>query len=60
MKLIGHLPRWTGGEEVEVDLLLVPNLIVFVMLWLVPYWSYAWRFRALWRYLLWHLGCDLC
>lgn len=56
MKLRGRLPRWTGGDEVEVDLLLVPNTFVFIMFVLAPYWEYAWKFKALWRYLLWQLG----
>jgi len=56
VKLIGRLPRWTGSDEVEVNLLLIPNAIVFVMFLLAPHWKFAWKFRALWRYLLWHLG----
>ena len=56
MKLIGRLPRWAGGDEVEVNLLLIPNAIVLVMFLLAPYWGFAWKFRALWRYLLWYLG----
>jgi len=60
MKLIGRLPRWTGGDEVVVDLLIVPNAFVFFMFVLAAHWEYAWKFRALWKYLLWHLGCDVC
>jgi hypothetical protein len=57
MKLRGRIP-WTG-DEVEVNLLLLPNTFVFTMFVLAPHWGLAWKFKALWFYLLDPLMADI-
>lgn len=54
MKIRGHLPIL--GDEVEVNLLLFPNVIAWAFIMLAPYWEFAWKFKALWQHLLWQLG----
>jgi len=57
MKLKGRIPF--TGDEVEVNLLLLPNTFVFFMFVLAPHWGLAWKFKALWLYFFMPLMVDV-
>jgi len=64
MRLQGRLPtlqgatRWLSrgglhmrlGDQIEVDVLLFPNAVLFLLAALADVWAPAWKFMTLWVY----------
>jgi hypothetical protein len=44
------------GDEIEVYIPLVPNAIVWSLVWLAPHSEYLWQALALWKYVAWVMG----
>jgi hypothetical protein len=38
------------GDQIEVDVLLFPNAVLFLLAALADVWAPAWKFMALWVY----------